>query len=86
LETTKKLTMVLVGNKSDLESEHVVDNKKIENFIYSKIGYIKYIETSAHTGKKVEQAFKDLTDIIFNLKEHQKIEQQNKKSQNVNLY
>lgn len=76
--------MVLVGNKIDLENDSKVTSKQIDNFIYSKVGFIKYIETSAHTGKKVEQCFKDLTEVIFNMKENAKLEQQSKKSQNVN--
>ncbi|MEA2069733.1 MAG: Rab family GTPase [Asgard group archaeon] len=56
----KDVVKILVGNKVDLEDLRSVSKK--EALAYAKkIGAITYIETSAKTGKHVEESFKCIT-------------------------
>ncbi len=50
--------MIIIGNKIDLEGQRVISQAQAVEF--SKKFNSKYIETSAATGEKVEDAFKDL--------------------------
>ncbi|MCY3411047.1 MAG: GTP-binding protein [Candidatus Heimdallarchaeota archaeon] len=61
---------ILVGNKSDLKDRKI---KKAEGeALASKLGFVKYIETSALTGKFVNEAFMDLGTQLFNVEEKKK--------------
>ena len=58
-ERGEKCKIILVGNKSDLEDQRKVD-KKIEK----QFENIKYIETSAKSGKNIEKIFNTLAKMI----------------------
>lgn len=71
--------IILVGNKSDLEDQRKVD-KKIEK----QFENIKYIETSAKSGKNIEKIFNTLAEMIDTKNQENKINisdlKENKKS------
>jgi GTPase KRas len=76
--------MVLVGNKSDLESERVVTYD--EGKLYAKSLGINFLESSARKRKNVDDSFFELVrqvrkekDRIMNIKNHVKVEKKNKK-------
>ena len=58
----EQIPFVLVGNKADLIPEigEVIDHKTIESFVKNE--KCVYVETSAKTGKHVEDAFIELTN------------------------
>jgi small GTP-binding protein len=57
--------MVLLGNKSDLisPSKKIIEDRAIEAFC--KENKCAYFETSAKTGKNVDEAFEKLTKMVF---------------------
>ena len=61
---SKDISKLLVGNKSDLTTEKVVDNKTAKKYADSK--KISLLETSSKTGKNVEQAFQTMAALIKN--------------------
>lgn len=65
METVKPYHMVfvLVGHKSDLDTERKVGQKEAEK-LASSLG-AKYIETSAKTSQNVEAAFQTITLVIY---------------------
>jgi len=54
-----KVPFILVGNKSDLASKKVVSEEVGKKYAKT-LGAIEYIETSAKTGQKVEDAFEKI--------------------------
>ncbi|MHA1785238.1 MAG: Rab family GTPase, partial [Candidatus Helarchaeota archaeon] len=53
----KKIPLILISNKNDLEKSLIrVDSIQGED-LAGKIGTLKFIETSARTGKNVDEAF-----------------------------
>jgi len=58
----KKIPFVLIGNKVDLidERDELYERESAE--VFAKKEHTFYIETSAKTGEKVEEAFLDLTE------------------------
>ena len=60
----KKVSVILVGNKNDLENEREV--KKEQGEIKSKDYGIAFLETSALTGTNIEIAFKTLVEEVYN--------------------
>ena len=56
------LSIIIVGNKSDLKNERQIDYEKginISNILYNRgISNISYIETSALTGENIREAFR----------------------------
>ncbi|XP_066494711.1 ras-related protein Rab-39B-like [Tiliqua scincoides] len=65
METVKPyhIVFVLIGHKSDLGAERKVEQKEAEKLASSLEA--KYIETSAKTNHKVEEAFQTLTSAIY---------------------
>jgi small GTP-binding protein len=62
-------TVILVGNKSDLEDEREVTEEEIEKFC--NLNNFVYYETSAKTGDNVESLFDELAErLYFNYKNH----------------
>jgi len=69
---TKNCVVLLVGNKVDLIENRKVDIDMVEDFV--KNHHLLYLETSAKTGKNVEEIFKtisknlpkDSEDVQFN--------------------
>ena len=57
------ITMMLVGNKIDLENQRVVSREEAEEFARKK--GITYIETSAKTAENVDAAFIQSAQSIF---------------------
>ena len=74
------ISIVLVGNKTDLEDKRVVSFKTASN--YASQNNIKYIETSAKSGFNVSDLFEDLSQIMINVSD---IEEANKKEQNISF-
>eukprot|EP00826_Nyctotherus_ovalis_P040343 TRINITY_DN3971_c0_g1_i6.p1 TRINITY_DN3971_c0_g1~~TRINITY_DN3971_c0_g1_i6.p1 ORF type:complete len:217 (+),score=56.14 TRINITY_DN3971_c0_g1_i6:40-690(+) len=56
------ITLMLVGNKSDIE-EREVSTETAQNF--AKLNGMEYIETSAKTGTNVKEAFDEMTKAIY---------------------
>jgi len=56
-------TLVLVGNKSDLEQEREVPKEEAEEF--AKNNNMLFYETSALTGENIQKLFQDSTKIIL---------------------
>ncbi|EAX86445.1 Ras family protein [Trichomonas vaginalis G3] len=54
-DTDSRPTILLVGNKSDLTAQRAVDYNEIIEFAAQR--NIDYIETSAHTGANIDDAF-----------------------------
>ena len=59
-----KMTIILVGNKVDLESEREVSTE--EGTQFAKKNNLLFFETSAKTSLNVEKAFYQTTEIILN--------------------
>ena len=59
------MPFIIVGNKVDLIEEtcEVVDRSQTEEYAKKKGG--KYMETSAKTGKNVQEVFLKLTNLIL---------------------
>ncbi|NVM02016.1 MAG: GTP-binding protein [Candidatus Helarchaeota archaeon] len=60
--SSKKPIGLIIGNKIDLKSKRVITRKAAEK-IAEKFG-LGYVETSAKTGEKVNEAFKQLAEIL----------------------
>lgn len=59
-----KVPFIIVGNKADLEDERVVSEEEGKKLI-EEFGALEYLETSAKTGEKVEQAFEKIIKQIL---------------------
>ena len=57
-EVTDKVSIILVGNKIDMESQRVVSKEEGEKMAASY--GLKFFECSAKTGENVEEIFKDI--------------------------
>ncbi len=62
-ESAGDVPIVVVGNKSDLVDEREVDDSLIQEFLNSHGNY-SFFETSALTGKNVEESFIELIRIM----------------------
>ena len=60
----KKVSIILIGNKNDLEESRQV--KKEEGEMKAKEYGIAFLETSALNGNNIEIAFKTLVDEVYN--------------------
>lgn len=63
--TTKKIPIILIGNKSDIETHRTVSYEEAKDFADSK--GMMYIETSAKNGKNIEKTFFELTEQMTKL-------------------
>ena len=68
---SKNVYKILVGNKSDLESERKVTYSQGADFA-AQYG-MKFIETSAKDSKNVQEAFATMTKEIIDLSSSQKV-------------
>ena len=59
-----KVSIILLGNKNDLEEEREV--KTEEGELFAKDNNIAFLETSALNGKNIEIVFKTLVDEVYN--------------------
>jgi len=59
-EFAGEIPFILIGNKSDLGTRRRVSKEQVTQIAYD-VGAIDFIETSAKTGEKVEEAFRQLT-------------------------
>jgi Ras-related protein Rab-11A len=64
-ETTSPKLLCLVGNKNDLHSERIVNQKDIDNFTNKY--KLNYIETSAKTAEHIEDLFIYITESLYNI-------------------
>ncbi len=62
-ESAGDLSIVVVGNKSDLMDEREVDDDLIQEFLNSH-GNCPYFKTSALTGQNVEESFIELMKLM----------------------
>ena len=60
------ISLILIGNKSDLVNERVIQKEKGEEMAENL--HIKYFETSALTGEGINQAFEYLAKLIFRVR------------------
>lgn len=60
-----KVCYLLIGHKCDLDSERVVSAREAKQ--YAEFHDLNYIETSAKTGKNVEEAFSTLAKDIYEM-------------------
>ena len=73
----KEKGLILIGNKIDLP-EREVSTEDGKNF--AKSYNIKYFETSAKKGIGIDEAFKEIYKIIYELNEDIKVEDENNNS------
>ncbi|MHA1650551.1 MAG: GTP-binding protein [Candidatus Helarchaeota archaeon] len=59
-----KVPFIVIGNKADLADERKVSEEEGKT-LAKEIGAIEYIETSAKTGEKVEDAFEKIIKAIM---------------------
>ena len=59
----EKTPIAIAGNKSDLESHRMVEKKEVEDFAKKIKG--KHFNTSARTGKGIEEIFQELAVAIM---------------------
>ena len=57
------MTLILVGNKCDLESQRQVDHKEAKEYAHSN--NMMFIETSAKTALNVDQAFMETANQVY---------------------
>ena len=62
-ECGSHMPVIIVGNKSDLEDQRIVD--KNDAFIYAKELKIEYIECSSKTGDNIEKAISLITEKVL---------------------
>ena len=60
----EKTSIILIGNKNDLEERREVSKELGEN--KAKSFEVAFMETSAKTGDNIEAAFKSLVDDVYN--------------------
>ena len=60
----KKVTIILLGNKNDLENEREV--KTEEGEMFAKNNDMAFMETSALNGTNIDMAFKSLVEEVYN--------------------
>lgn len=63
------VSIVLVGNKTDLENQRVVSYRTAQQ--YARHNDIEYYETSARTGQSVGKLFSDLAQIMVNVYDYE---------------
>ena len=66
-ENVGRIPTILVGNKSDLERK--VSQEDAQNYAKSK-GLVGFIEVSAKTGEKVDEALQQLAVSIYKIEEN----------------
>jgi len=59
----EKTSIILVGNKKDLEEQRMVDEKEVKQF--ADTNNLQYFETSAKTGEGVEPSFVALAQLCL---------------------
>ena len=64
ISADEKVSIILIGNKSDLEEKREVSKEDGEN--KAKLNGISFLETSALNGNNIEIAFKTLVKNVYN--------------------
>jgi GTPase SAR1 family protein len=78
-QSCSSLTQILlIGNKSDLSEERKVSRGEIDSFLGGH-PEVKYIETSAKTSEKIEEAFVIIGEMLLELEERLKENGKDKK-------
>lgn len=73
----KDVSVILLGNKSDLMNERTTSHNEASNLAF-KYG-VKYIEVSAKTGNNVVSVFESLTNTMISKEEENEARKLNKK-------
>lgn len=68
LRVSPKCLSILIGNKADLRRKKGGVTRTISKKIQDSMHVIDYIETSAKTGKNVNEAFRTMTTNILNVR------------------
>lgn len=63
---SEKISVILIGNKSDLQDQIIVSQEEIDDFVKNCGIKMKYFECSSKTGKNVIDAFNHLTNELLN--------------------
>jgi len=74
LHCSQDVAILLVGNKSDLAENRQVDVKDAQRLILNTPELLRYIETSAKTGEKVNDAFLYLAQTLLDSNDNPTVE------------
>ena len=66
-EQSKKLPIIIIGNKCDLEEERIIQKEEAKG--YYKKQKLKYVETSCKNGTNIKKAISKICKIIINSQE-----------------
>ena len=66
-EKSKKLPIIIIGNKCDLEEERIIQKEEAKG--YYKKQKLKYVETSCKNGTNIKKAISKICKIIINSQE-----------------
>ena len=64
ISADEKVSIIIIGNKNDLEEKREVSKEDGEN--KAKLNGVSFLETSALTGNNIEIAFKTLVENVYN--------------------
>ena len=76
--------LILIGNKIDMENERQVSHEEASDF--AKKYKMKYFETSAKNGFRIEEAFHNLYEDIYNLNKELENPEDNDDDNNDNVH
>lgn len=70
-QTAPNQIFILIGNKDDLVNQREVEKAEVKN-LAKELGFAEYIETSALTGSKIEEAFQVIGTKLYVAEEKRK--------------